>query len=101
MRSIKTSAVKAVLALSMLGGAFAVLASPREAQAGPYHYHRVYVGPRVVYAPHFPVPRYHAPSVHLHRTYHHDYFHWTPVDGWHSHGHFHVEPHFTPGHLHW
>jgi hypothetical protein len=44
---------------------------------------------------------YHGPSVHYHRTYHADYLHWTPYRGWHTHGHYHVTPHYVPGHFHW
>lgn len=45
------------------------------------------------------VPLYHAPSIHFDRQYHADYYHWTPGRGLHSHGHYHVVPHYTPGHF--
>ena len=44
-------------------------------------------------------PIYHAPSVHFDSYYHHDYTHWTPGRGLHSHGHYHTVPHYTPGHF--
>lgn len=43
-------------------------------------------------------PVYHAPSIRYQRTYHHDYYHWTPRRGLHSHGHYHVTPRYVPGH---
>jgi hypothetical protein len=45
------------------------------------------------------VPIYHPPSIHYDRVYHHDYSHWTPYRGWHSHGHYHAVPHYVPGHF--
>lgn len=44
-------------------------------------------------------PIYHGPSMHYDRTYHRDYSHWTPGRGYHSHGHYHSRPHYTPGHF--
>jgi len=44
-------------------------------------------------------PIYHAPSVHFDRQYHVDYQHWTPGRGFHTHGHYHNVPHYTPGHF--
>src|SRR5688572_161651 len=44
-------------------------------------------------------PIYHAPSVHYDRVYHHEYSHWTPHRGWHSHGHYDAVPHYVPGHF--
>jgi hypothetical protein len=44
---------------------------------------------------------FHAPSLHFHRVYHPTHLHWTPSRGWHTHGHVHTVPHFTPGHFHW
>jgi hypothetical protein len=44
-------------------------------------------------------PIYHPPSVHYDHVYHPDYSHWTPYQGWHSHGHYHAVPHFVPGHI--
>jgi hypothetical protein len=41
---------------------------------------------------------YHAPSVHLDPVYHPEYSHWTPLQGYHSHGHYDLVPHVTPGH---
>lgn len=43
-------------------------------------------------------PIYHPPSVHYHQRYHADYYHWTPSRGFHSHGHYDLVPHYTPGH---
>lgn len=43
-------------------------------------------------------PVYHAPSVHYDRVYHPERTHWTPNRGWHTHGHFDLVPHYTPGH---
>ena len=93
MKRFKQLAAKAVLGLAPFGGVVGVvsLAAPNEAHAVPYHY----------YTPHYHAPHYHAPSVHYHRTYHRDYDHWTPRQGWHSHGHYHYQPHYAPGHWHW
>src|SRR5688572_5301283 len=44
-------------------------------------------------------PIYHGPSLHYDRVYHHEYSHWTPRRGWHSHGHYDHVPHYTPGHV--
>jgi hypothetical protein len=44
-------------------------------------------------------PIYHGPSVHYDTYYHHEYSHWTPWRGWHSHGHYDTVPHYTPGHF--
>lgn len=41
---------------------------------------------------------YHAPSVHYDEVYHPEYSHWTPLRGWHTHGHYDLVPHVTPGH---
>ncbi len=45
-------------------------------------------------------PQYHAPSMHYDRVYHADSYHWTPSRGRHTHGHYDVVPHYTPGHHH-
>jgi hypothetical protein len=42
---------------------------------------------------------YHGPSVHYDPVWHHEYNHWTPRRGWHSHGHFDAVPHYVPGHF--
>ncbi len=47
----------------------------------------------------FRAPIYHGPSVHYDRQYHADYSHWTPGRGFHSHGHYDIVPHYTPGHF--
>lgn len=47
----------------------------------------------------FRAPIYHAPSIHYDRVYHADTLHWTPGRGLHSHGHYDVVPHYTPGHF--
>jgi hypothetical protein len=44
-------------------------------------------------------PVYDPPSVHYDRVYHPTTTHWTPFRGRHTHGHFDVVPHYTPGHL--
>lgn len=44
-------------------------------------------------------PVYHPPSVHYDRVYHPEYSHWTPSRGYHTHGHYDVVPHYTPGHF--
>jgi hypothetical protein len=44
-------------------------------------------------------PVYHAPSLHYDRVYHPTYSHWTPSRGFHTHGHTHIVPHYTPGHF--
>lgn len=44
-------------------------------------------------------PIYHGPSVHYDRVYHPEYQHWTPNRGWHTHGHYDLVPHYTPGHF--
>ena len=44
-------------------------------------------------------PVYHAPSVHYDHVYHHEYSHWTPGRGLHSHGHYDAVPHYVPGHF--
>jgi hypothetical protein len=33
-------------------------------------------------------------SLHFHKVYHPTYLHWTPYQGWHTHGHYHTVPHF-------
>ena len=71
------------------GGAYgAYYAQPSYAYAGPSYGYRGYNG-----------PVYHAPSLHYDRVYHADYGHWTPGRGYHTHGHTHVVPHYTPGHI--
>lgn len=45
------------------------------------------------------VPIYHAPSVHYDAVYHAEYLHWTPLRGLHTHGHYDLVPHYTPGHF--
>jgi hypothetical protein len=67
----------------------AMLASGGIANAGGWHGHFGHYG------------HYHSPSVHFHTTYHPTHLHWTPYRGWHTHGHYHVTPHYTPGHFHW
>ncbi|HEY8505139.1 MAG TPA: hypothetical protein VIL46_11195 [Gemmataceae bacterium] len=47
----------------------------------------------------FTAPLYHPPSVHYDRVYHPTRTHWTPLRGWHTHGHYDVVPHYTPGHF--
>jgi hypothetical protein len=47
------------------------------------------------------IGHFHAPSLHFHRVYHPTHLHWTPNRGWHTHGHFDLVPHYTPGHFHW
>jgi hypothetical protein len=47
------------------------------------------------------VGSWHAPSVHYDRVYHPTQVHWTPNSGWHTHGHYDVVPHYTPGHVHY
>jgi hypothetical protein len=109
MKSSQKIIAKTMLGLAVLAGVFGmvVLAAPGQAQADPHgshHHHYVtphYHVPQYFHVPHYHVPHYHAPSLHFHRTYHHDYDHWTPQQGWHSHGHYHYTPHYTPGHLHW
>jgi hypothetical protein len=44
-------------------------------------------------------PVYHGPSVHYDSYYHPEYYHWTPGQGVHSHGHYDVVPHYVPGHV--
>ena len=44
-------------------------------------------------------PVYHPPSVHYDQTYHPTRTHWAPFRGVHTHGHYDVTPHYTPGHL--
>jgi len=44
-------------------------------------------------------PIYHGPSVHYDRVYHPTTTHWTPRRGVHTHGHYDVVPHYTPGHF--
>ncbi len=44
-------------------------------------------------------PVWHSSSVHYDRVYHPTHLHWTPSSGWHTHGHYDVVPHFTPGHF--
>jgi len=44
-------------------------------------------------------PIYHSPSMHYDRVYHPEYQHWTPNRGWHTHGHYDLVPHYTPGHF--
>lgn len=34
-------------------------------------------------------------GLHYHNVYHPTYSHWTPNQGWHTHGHYHTVPHFT------
>jgi hypothetical protein len=46
-------------------------------------------------------PHYHAPSMHYDRVYHADRLHWTPGRGLHTHGHYDLVPHYTPGNWHW
>jgi hypothetical protein len=72
-----------VLALFALA-ALAIFSS--SAQAGHWHGH---------------FGHYHGPSLHYHKVYHPTTLHWTPYRGWHTHGHYHVVPHYTPGHFHW
>lgn len=33
-------------------------------------------------------------SLHFHSFYHPTHTHWTPSQGWHTHGHTHTVPHF-------
>ncbi len=47
----------------------------------------------------YAAPIYHGPSVHLDRVYHVDRLHWTPRRGVHTHGHYDLIPHYTPGHF--
>ncbi|MBX9656801.1 hypothetical protein K2Y11_24550 [bacterium] len=73
--------------VSLWGFALLMLGMPAAAMAGPWghrygHSHSVY----------------HPPSVHYDRVYHEDYLHWTPFRGLHSHGHYDIVPHYTPGH---
>jgi hypothetical protein len=42
---------------------------------------------------------YHRPSVHFDALWHHEYDHWSPRRGWHSHGHYDSVPHYVPGHF--
>jgi hypothetical protein len=104
MMSFKQLAARTVLTLAGFAGVFGVLSlgAASEAKADPFHHHHHHhsFGAQI-YVPQVHVPHYHAPSVHFHRTYHPDFYHWTPSRGFHSHGHFHVEPHYTPGHFHW
>jgi len=82
---------------------------PSDAEAQCFSYHSGYGGISFSYGSHYGghhgyhrayrVPIYHPPSVHLDRVYHHDYSHWTPRRGWHSHGHYDVVPHYVPGHF--
>jgi hypothetical protein len=44
-------------------------------------------------------PIYHGPSLHYDSVWHHEFDHWTPGSGWHSHGHFDQVPHYVPGHF--
>jgi hypothetical protein len=67
------------------------------AQAGHYHGGGFYGGGFNYGGSRGPI--YHAPSVHLDRVYHPDYSHWTPGRGVHTHGHYDVVPHYTPGHF--
>jgi hypothetical protein len=41
---------------------------------------------------------YHPGGVHLDPVYHPTYGHWTPLRGYHTHGHYDLVPHYTPGH---
>jgi hypothetical protein len=54
---------------------------------------------RVVPAPVFGGVHYghYGPSLHYDRVYHPEYSHWTPRSGWHTHGHYDLVPHVTPG----
>jgi hypothetical protein len=47
----------------------------------------------------YSAPIYHGPSVHLDPVYHPEYYHWTPGRGLHTHGHYDLVPHYTPGHV--
>lgn len=74
------------------------------AQAGPYGYGYGgygggYGGYRGGWGGGYRQPIYHAPSVHFDRVYHPTYSHWTPGRGYHTHGHYDVVPHVTPGHF--
>jgi hypothetical protein len=44
-------------------------------------------------------PIFHGPSVHLDPVYHATSSHWTPSQGWHTHGHIDYVPHYVPGHF--
>ena len=44
-------------------------------------------------------PIYHGPSVHYDKVYHPTSTHWTPWQGWHTHGHYDYVPHYVPGHF--
>jgi hypothetical protein len=103
MKTIRIFAAKAVIALTAFAGAFSAtfLAAPADAKADPHYHFSPHVHVYRPYIPHYSLPHYHAPSVHYHRTYHPDYYHWTPSRGLHSHGHYDYTPHYTPGHWHW
>jgi hypothetical protein len=75
--------------------AFCALSGPTEAQAGWGHGHSH--GYRS--SGYRSGPIYHGPSLHYDSVYHHEYSHWTPYRGWHSHGHYDLVPHYTPGHF--
>ncbi len=94
---------KSLLVLAALTVA-GVLSSENSAQAGDNHRSHSHYSGRVhghpsYYANQRSGPIYHAPSVHYHSQYHHEYSHWTPYRGWHSHGHYDAVPHYTPGHF--
>ena len=42
---------------------------------------------------------WHPSSVHFNRVYHPTRIHWTPGRGLHTHGHYDLVPHRTPGHF--
>lgn len=93
MKVLRTTVMASVLALGL------ALTNPSESSAqgwgfGHGHGHGHFGG-----FGGFATPVYHPPSFHFDTIYHHDYYHWTPLRGWHSHGHFHTVPHFVPGHF--
>ncbi|MCP4589822.1 MAG: hypothetical protein GY842_03685 [bacterium] len=99
----KRKAILAILAATFVGGVSAFCAPTAMAQCGygGIRYGSGYGGYNRGYSYHrsYRAPVYHAPSVHLDRVYHHDYNHWTPRRGLHSHGHYDLIPHYTPGHF--
>ena len=65
----------------------------RRLHGGAYHAARVHTS----HVRHFR-PYVYTPSFHWDTYYHHEYNHFTPRRGWHSHGHFDVVPHFGGHH---
>ena len=89
--SMMKLAVSAVVLTAMLAVSVddASAFNPRYRRAHSGSHHRT----RSTHRSHY-VPRVYRPTFHYDYYYHHEYFHWTPWRGLHSHGHYDAVPHF-------